>query len=287
MNGIGTGSVVASGLSDGTYYVKDNGGARFYFTPSHVSKCTILCRSTGEAQVSKVVFLASALDNACDDCSGHLAGIQIRIKRTTFPHFAHEDYLDSFSFRSFVPEIPNGGSMTAEEVAAAVIELINTIDAYSGGPLPYTAELDPSDANNETILITSAHPDLEFEVFNIRNYPQNTITVETEAVNSTLSDEAVKQQFSLGVGFIPGRDVDESFMGCKNPCRMVIEGCIPAACGSTSPGPINSGNAVPIHAVSTPISFEIWVDKDEAGYANFITALNALITPDCTDVTPA
>lgn len=284
LTGVDTNSIAAGEIVSGEYYVKDESGVRFYFQASQVTKCTILCRSVGEAQVTKVKFVNSALADSCDDCSGDVAGIQIRIKRN--PTFNHETYLDSFAFKSFTVDLSAGASATAEEVAADILEQINTLDSYTGA-LPYTAELDPADITNETILITSSDPEIEFDVFNIRYYPENTITSVTEAVAPTLTADHVKRLFGLGVGFIPGRDADESWQGCKNPCKMVLEGCLPAPCGSSAPGVIDTSNAVHGHAVQTPMSFELWLDQDEAGYSDFVTDLNALITPDCSDVTPS
>lgn len=290
ISGVDT-NTIQNGLESGEYYFRDgNGDALFYFNASHINCCNILKRYDGQEQVVSVKFVAPAQADPCDDCSGYRAGIRIKLRRgsPTSGVFDHETYLDMLTEKVF--EYPFTGtstdaSVTAADVAASIIDSINATDAFQGGPLPYTAALDPADNNDETILITSEDGDISFDVYNLRDYPLNTIYEVTVPKARTLSDSYVKRKFSLGIGFIPGKDADITWQGCKNPVRIELCGCLPAGCSGTQYS--ETGNAVHLYQPGyAPFNLEIWVDGDDSGYANFITDLNAAITPDCTDVTP-
>lgn len=283
LSGVSADSIVASGLAATEYYIKDAGGVRIYFQRTHMSRCSRICRFPGVEQVWKVQFLAPGLANECDDCSGYKAGLRIRLVRVTNPTFDHETYLDSFS--TFVYEFEDATSTTtAANVATDFIAWANADDSHSG-PRPFEVVTDPSDGTGATVLITSKHPDIQFKVSNVRYYPKNVITLDTEHQSSILGASTVARKFPLGIGFIPGQNPDESWQGCKNPCVIIVKGCLPGGC-SDADMVYNSHNAVPLHAVNTPFDLELWVNADDAGYAAFVTALNTALDLTCTDATP-
>ena len=275
-----SGTTIKPGLEPGEYAIGDASGVKIHVDVSNIKSCKMICRFPGDPQVWKVKCATPV--NNCSDCD-RKAGIKIRLRRN--PTFDHETYMDTWNSRIFLyPFTPYTGVVTATQVAAFLVEQINYADAHNE-KLPVTAIVDPSDAS--CILITSEHPDIEFDVYNAQDATPNEITEVHEGQSSVLDESAVARMFPLQTGFatIPGAGPDSSYLGCKNPCFITLNGCEPALCGEDRwGGP--AANAVHMYSVPASFVLELIVDADEPGYADFLAALEGFIGMACVNRTP-
>lgn len=282
LNGIGTGSVY-DGL-DGEKNLKDDSGYKFAFLPASVKKATILKRFDGVAKVMSATFIAP-VQNPNSIAETRQAGIKVKIKMVRTPHHDHETYLDSFTTKyfSFPFEDFAGQAVAASDIAAEIVRQINFTDAYSYKNA-YTAEVDGGD--DTKINITSDHVEVDFDVYNLQGAPKNTIEVETESVAPSLSDSQLKRQFGLGIGWIPGKDVDVTWPGGKKPALITLN--LGIADDLVKLPYSLSQNAVHGYATGGAIAtIQIWVNEDEEGYSDFVTALATAIPVSLTDITPS
>lgn len=276
---------VKNGLEAGEVWVGDGLGAMWKTHANWVKEGTILCRFDGDVQSWKIKITEP--NSGCDPCDKR-SGFEVRMRRE--PTFDHETYLGTFGTREFFNYPFNNftTATTAADIAKQFVEDANHVDAYREAPW-FTAELDATDVNGETIIITSKHPDITFDLFNLPDYPENTITEIHEGQGTVLSDTEVKRMFPVNIGFtgvVPGADVEKSWQGCKNPCVLTLSGVIthPMNHGGMAG---SWGNALPLYATGgAPFCVEIWLDRDDAGYAAFIAALEAALGITFTDVTP-
>lgn len=282
LNGLSAGGI-SPGLDPGEFNIKDASGYKFSFIASQVKTATVLKRFDGVTNVWKAKFSApDAADSCCENI--RKSGLTIRLIRNVFPHVDHETYLDTNSTKYFLyPHEENKGPVTAQQLATTIAAQINYKDGYNPGS-PYIATIDPTD--DTAVLITALRPDFPIEVWTIEDGTAVEITEVTPPKRSVLSEDDMIRRFPLGVNYIPGKGTDYTWQGGRNPAIVTLSLAV------DSEGPKNLAfnyhqNA--LHGYGGAwgsANIELWLDCNDAGYQDFIDALNAAIPVEIQDITP-
>jgi hypothetical protein len=256
---------------------------------SSVTKCDVTCARPCVNEVWEIEFQDVDFGD-CNACGKTVGFIPVLNRETLFDN---QTYLD---FKNRYPYTYSGdqtGIVTGAALATYFLDFINDLKEEPDAHDQFFMSVALKVGSPDTLVITLPCSGLVTYTFGTIGLPQgnNMETAElpvftkiTSGVEAYLSRERLKRQFpTLGSGHIFGEAPSDFDMWCEDICIIRLKGCIDP-CSDFG----NHQNTGHLHTGAIP--FELWLyvnTKDSVGYADFIGALNAAITPCTLSAAPA
>lgn len=258
----GTAHIEAGDLSRGDYYFGLNNPLNL----NHVTSCSVQCTEVQRKKIIAVEFVVPT-----DPASFDEIGIKTRV--TMNAEFNNETLLQSPLTDLFAYDVQaNGVPAAAKDIAKGVKEMIENHYAAHPMSILYDVMYDEthstfSSGYGAKLLIIAQTGYYDFEVYPYNGSP--TIAVVQDYDDGVWSGDDFRRKFPIP-DLLPGQGLEwfPQLQRCKNPCLIVLKNCTPACATEEEEQLLMQGKA-------DRFDVHMWVDKDDADYGTFITALIA------------